>query len=114
MFILFLFLFQKSRKIFDPADHEAPSRKRKISSPTPPMLLVTGQDDTTVFPRNSVKLADRLRKNGGIAETLFYEDIGHVGLVASLAKPLQEYAPTLNDIEQFLRRYRTADGCPSS
>lgn len=43
MFILFLFLFQKSRKIFDPADHEAPSRKRKISSPTPPMLLAADQ-----------------------------------------------------------------------
>ena len=33
-FILF-YLIQKSKKIFDPADHDQPSRKRKASDPLP-------------------------------------------------------------------------------
>ena len=34
-FTLSHFLFQISRKIFDPADHDQPSRKRRVPSPDP-------------------------------------------------------------------------------
>lgn len=103
------------KRIFGPVDERARTQPiNHVNGAAPPMLLVTGQDDTTVMPRNSVNLAARIRENGGTAKAFYYEDIGHVGLVASLAKPFQGTAPTLDDIDLFLRSHRTARGCPTS
>lgn len=103
------------KKIFGPVAKRARTQPiNHVNGATPPMLLITGQDDRTVMPRNSINLAARLLQNGGIAKALHYEDIGHVGLVASLARPLQGSAPTLDDIDRFLRGHRTMGGCPTS
>ena len=71
----------------------------------PPLLLVAGRDDTTVDPENSARLAARAEAAGGRAETLFYEDIGHVALVGALASSLRDLAPVLEDVDAFLSRH---------
>lgn len=70
-----------------------------------PMLLVSGLTDTTVLPRNSRRLGERIRAKGGSVEEAYYEDVGHVALAASLARPLRFLAPVLDVVDDFLRRH---------
>lgn len=70
----------------------------------PPFLLISGLDDTTVLPANSMRLAARIREHGGIAKEVYYPNIGHVGLVGAIAAPLRFLAPTRSDITAFLNR----------
>jgi acetyl esterase/lipase len=69
-----------------------------------PLLLVSGLDDTTVRPANSMRLAARVREHGGVAVEKYYPGVGHVALVAAIAAPLRFVAPTLGDVVGFLRR----------
>lgn len=80
-----------------------------VGSP-PPMLLISGLNDTTVRPANSRNLAAKARAAGGQVEEKYYPDIGHIWLAGSLGAPLQHMAPTLNDIDAFLKA-RTRGGC---
>ncbi len=68
----------------------------------PPLLLVTGDADTRVRPRNSASLAARVRERGGSAETVVYQGLGHVQTVAAFARPLRWLAPVLDDVDRFL------------
>jgi acetyl esterase/lipase len=70
----------------------------------PPALLISGLDDDTVRPENSMRLVAHIRENGGIADEIYYRDLGHVSLVGAIAAPLRFIAPTLDDIATFLKR----------
>lgn len=72
----------------------------------PPMLLITGTADETVRPGNTRRLTARLREAGGRAEERLYAGQGHIRLVAALAAPLRFLAPTLDDVDAFLRQVR--------
>lgn len=63
----------------------------------PPMLLVQGLKDPTVNPRNAYRLAARIREAGGHVELIVYPQLGHVGVVLSLASCFHWLAPTLTD-----------------
>ena len=69
----------------------------------PPVLLLTGRDDTTVRPRNSEALAARLAAVGVAAEVREYAGVGHIGILTSLARPFRGNAPALADIVRFVR-----------
>lgn len=69
-----------------------------------PMLLATGLNDTVVRPRNSMRLAEAVRAQGGRADLKTYTGIGHVALIADLAVPLQSKAtPVIDDVVAFIR-----------
>lgn len=85
-----------------PADH--------VKGGEPPALLIVGETDTTVLPRNSEKLAVRIKEKGGSVEIKRYGDIDHLWLVGALAAPLRSVAPTLNDVDAFLKK-QTRGGC---
>ncbi len=70
----------------------------------PPLLLIHGQDDDTVKPVNTRTFANAIRQAGGEAETSFYPDLGHIGLVVSLAKPFRGRDPVFADVASFLSR----------
>lgn len=70
----------------------------------PPLWLATGDGDTTVRPRNSLALAEAVRKLGGQAETKLYPGLGHVDLVLALSRPFRGKAPVLADLADFIRR----------
>ena len=74
------------------------------SAGDPPSLLLHGTADTTVFPRNSERLAARLRSAGVEAELKLYPRIGHVGIVTALARPFRGRASVLEDVVAFARR----------
>ena len=72
----------------------------------PPMLLMTGDDDDTVEPRNSESLARRLGQLGASAATRVYAGLGHIGIVTALSRAFREKAPVLADASQFMRARR--------
>ena len=69
----------------------------------PPMLLATGEDDTTVRPRNSRVLAEAITKAGGTVETAFFDEVNHVRIIMNLAKPFDRDTRAKDAILGFLR-----------
>ena len=70
----------------------------------PPMLLLHGGEDDTVWPKNSINLDRKLRSAGASSELKVYPGLGHVGIVTALAKPFRDKAPVLSDVTAFARR----------
>ena len=75
-----------------------------VSKTAPPMLLLHGDADTTVYPRNSRNLAAALTKAGARVETREYPGVGHIGILTSLSKPFRGKTAALNDATTFLER----------
>ena len=70
----------------------------------PPTLLLYGQNDTVVRPRNSEALAAKLRAGGVPVEQRAYRKLGHVGVLLALARPFRGRAPALDDVSAFVRQ----------
>lgn len=68
----------------------------------PSLLLLHGESDTTVLPRNSRRLANAVSDLGGAAEARVYPDLGHIGILLALSKPFRGRAPVLTDASNFL------------
>jgi acetyl esterase/lipase len=68
-----------------------------------PALLLTGARDRTVLPRNSDRLAERLRAAGSPVVRKTYADLGHIGILTSISRPLRRRAGVLDDIVAFAR-----------
>ncbi|MBV8536626.1 MAG: alpha/beta hydrolase [Alphaproteobacteria bacterium] len=77
-----------------PIDYVAPG--------APPMLLLTGSDDTTVDPGNTRRLAARLRAAGNSVTAAVYPQIGHEMLIGAIARPLTFLAPARRDVLDFI------------
>ena len=68
----------------------------------PPLLLMTGDADETVLPRNSTALAARITGLGGQAKVISYPGIGHIGIILAMSKPFRGKAPVVADMTKFL------------
>ncbi len=73
-----------------------------VSRDAPSMLLVTGTDDTTVFPRNTFALADKLKAAGARVAVRTYPGIGHVGILLAMSVAFRGRAPVLDDVTAFV------------
>jgi acetyl esterase/lipase len=74
-----------------------------VRSDAPPMLLVHGLKDDTVWPKNSRNLATALAARGVPVVLKLYPKQGHADTVAALSLPARGRAPTLADIAAFVR-----------
>ncbi len=72
-------------------------------SGAPPMLLLTGDADTVVYPRNSEHLAARIVALGGQASVRRYGSVGHATIVGAFSGVLAWKAPVLADSVAFLQ-----------
>ena len=75
-----------------------------VGADAPPLLLITGDADSTVRPRHSEALAARVQAAGGAADLILYPGAGHTGPLKALARPFRRHAPVLADIAAFLGR----------
>ena len=73
-----------------------------VTAAAPPMFLATGADDTTVRPRNTKALAEKLSRAGVQVSTRYYPDISHVGIMLALSRPFRTKAPVLDDVAEFI------------
>jgi len=92
-------------QVFAPAPDAPTQPITYAGAHAPPMLLLAGDADTTVRPRNTRALADRVRAAGGAVETRFYPGVAHIGLVLAIAPVFQGKAPVLADIQAFIRQH---------
>lgn len=94
-----------TRPVFHFPDTPSASQPvRHVSKDAPPALLIAANKDKLVNPkRNTGSLADKLRANGVPVRERYYDRVNHVMLVATLATPLSALAPSLDDIEHFIR-----------
>jgi acetyl esterase/lipase len=73
-----------------------------VRADAPPMLLVHGIRDDTVWPKNSRNLATALAARGVPVTLKLYPKQGHADTVAALSLPARGRAPTLADIAAFV------------
>lgn len=69
----------------------------------PPMLLLHGDADDVVLPRNSAVLATTVTGKGGVAVVKTYPGVGHVSIVQALSPLWNDKAPVLSDAATFVR-----------
>ncbi len=74
-----------------------------IEGKRPPMLLVTGDDDDTVSPRNTEQMAERLKAVGSPVTVKIYPGVGHVGIILSLWPGFRSKTTLREDIVDFVR-----------
>ena len=77
-----------------------------VSGPTPPLFLGHGESDSTVFPQNSTRLAEKIVARGGVAEAKVYEGQSHIDVVKVLSRHFDDDTTLKADIEAFI------DGLP--
>ncbi|NWG45243.1 MAG: alpha/beta hydrolase [Alphaproteobacteria bacterium] len=76
----------------------------QVSGSEPPMLLLHGQRDRTVALWNSERFAEEVRARGGRAELVPLPGLGHVGIIAAIARGLRWRGPVLDRAAGFLSR----------
>lgn len=69
-----------------------------------PMLLMHGEDDTSVFIRNSRNLAKKIAAAGGPVETVWYPKLSHAWIVATLSTTLQKQSDVMPYTKDFVLR----------
>lgn len=67
-----------------------------------PLLLLHGRRDGMVYPRNTERLAGRVREAGGCVRTVFYRHHSHASIVLSLS-PLFLKPDVIRQIENFVK-----------
>jgi acetyl esterase/lipase len=86
--------------------HNAASQPITYAKPgLPPMLLLYGDKDTEVLPRNSINMAARLRANGDTVADKAYPGFDHIDIVLALASGFRGKGPVLDDVDSFLRAH---------
>lgn len=81
-----------------------------VHAGAPPMLLVHGLKDDTVWPKNSRNLAAALGACGVPVTLKLYPKLVHADTVAALSLPARGRAPTLADIAAFVRQRSSSAG----
>ena len=81
-----------------------------VDGRNPPMLLLAGDADTTVRPRNTTALAARIAAAGGPVSSRIYPGVGHIGLVLAFAPLFRGKAPVLDDVWAFIAAHPALDG----
>lgn len=69
----------------------------------PPLLLLTGKADKTVFPRNSLTLNEAIRAAGGRSTIKQYSGIDHVDPIMAISRPFRSKATVLEDSVTFMK-----------
>lgn len=72
-----------------------------VRSDAPPMLLVHGMEDRTVYSRNSERLAERLMELGASVRLVRYVGRGHVDIMLGLSSVFMGEGHLMRDIAEF-------------
>jgi len=91
------------KAIFGPeADRPNTQPINHVDGRSAPMLLATGDQDHTVDPGNTDRMAARISSRGGKVGVIHYPRLDHVRMVAALATPLRWLAPVMRDVTSFI------------
>ena len=82
-----------------------------VTAAMPPVFLATGTTDDTVIPRNSERLAAKLKTIGQTATLHRYDNLDHIDIILSLAYRFRGKSPLLEDIAAFVTNPRCGPKC---
>ncbi len=101
----FPFDVEASRNSFGHVDQpETTQPIHHVRAAAPPMLLMAGEADTVVRPRNTRALASALERVSAPVSTLYLPDVGHTDIVLALAAPWRtRNASVIAAITRFAR-----------
>ncbi len=77
-----------------------------VTAQAPPVLLLTGDSDSTVGPYNSRNLKRKLDAAGVENRMILYPGIDHAGILTALSRPFRWRAPVLEEIAGFIRSHQ--------
>jgi len=77
---------------------------RYARSDAPPLLLLTGDRDTTVRPRNSIAMARAMTAAGAPTKAEIFTGIDHQTVLTTLARPFSRDPRVLDSVLRFLAR----------
>jgi acetyl esterase/lipase len=79
-----------------------------VTGPSPAIFLGHGESDTTVYPKNSTALADKITARGGEAQVEIYPGQSHTDVVKVLSRHFDDDTTLKADIVNFI------DGLPTT
>jgi len=89
--------------VFAPVDDGPASQPINfVDGHNPPMLLLAGDADTVVKPRNTTSLAARIREAGGPVSAKLYRDVSHIDIIAAFSTLFRDTVPVLGDTWAFI------------
>lgn len=91
------------KRIFATAPDAKTQPINHLRGTVPPVFLATGDADDTVDPRNSEHVARKLTRMKRPVELHSYPDVGHIGIILSLAEGFRGRTPLLEEIAHFVR-----------
>ncbi len=99
------FIDERVIRVFGHLADPAPSQPISyVRADAPPLLLLHGEGDESVFPRNTLTLDQAQRAAQGQSRSVLYPDIGHVRLILGLSAPFRHRGPPVfDDVALFLR-----------
>ncbi len=102
--------YNTTKPIFAAAEPIADAQPTEhVQGSEPPMLLLHGDADSTVYPINTTHLETQLQGAGSRAKSIIYPDIGHVGILTSILPPFRWRAPVLKDVLSFLDEHAPSE-----
>lgn len=105
------FMTPRLREIFAGAEHLGDTQPVCfVDGGEPPTLLLHGEADDIVWPRNSRRLAAAIRSQGGRVAEIYYPDFDHVDTLAAMTVYLRGREPVLDEIERFVREQALVAG----
>ena len=90
--------------IFSKQDSALTQPVNFIHAKHPPMFLAQGLADDTVGVKNTQNITEKLEVLQSPVETHYYENVGHIGIILSLAQHFRSKAPLLDQITDFIKR----------
>jgi acetyl esterase/lipase len=73
-----------------------------IDGKRPPMLLLTGERDVNILPRNTLAMAERMREQQNVVEAIVYPGVEHFRIILALAPLFRGLNPIRADIARFV------------
>ena len=94
---------ERLKVIFGPEAQQSKSQPINfVDGKNPPLFLAVGMKDNTVWPRNTINLAKKIKEKNGLVEVHEFASYGHVDMVAKLAKPLRGNGELLKSVITFI------------
>ena len=73
-----------------------------VTGPTPAVFLGHGESDTTVYPKNSTALAEKITARGGVAQVETYPGQSHTDVVKVLSRHFDDDTTLKADVVNFI------------
>ncbi|HKY89764.1 MAG TPA: alpha/beta hydrolase [Nevskiaceae bacterium] len=94
------------RDVFAPPEKFAETQPILWADGTnPPLLLMHGEDDETVWVKNTRSFASAVAKAGGPVDTVIYPKMSHERMLQSLSKALRAQTDVIDHIAGFVKKW---------